>query len=323
MSDGCGTALTGDGIDPSGAYDSTDAIQAILDTNTDVYCPPGTYLVNDLALTGTRKLYGGPGAVFQLTATGTKVLTVSGYGAIIEGITFHGNVADGAGTGLTSVGTQYGLEISGAENTTVRDCNFYSFSGAGLHALSCGNTSTGGRINGGANHIFGGYAQNCYYGAWFDTRAEYFTVTGLVCVLNRFGAKNQGGNNMFNGCMFNTNMLGFWLTNDTNSGHGGANGCSFNHNTTYAAQLDENLNGFTFNGCQFFSGTMLLNKAKGIVMGGCQFGTMVIRAGGGDACRIYDSVWIGACSVVHAYGGMGLDKLVLTNVLSLTGAALT
>ena len=252
------------------------------------------------------------------------VLTISrAFGTKITGITFKGNLTANIAKGMSAAnGTQTGLYVTTSENVIVKECEFKNFGQSGLRFRSVGNVATGARFNGATNKVMGCQAENCYLGYWFDQRAEYVTMSNSSAVLCKFGGWIQGGSNTFTGCNFNSNYTGFLVASDANSGHGSAAGCTFNHNGPGpSVQINERTNGFSFTGCQVFGGSITFYRCAGVVMTGCEFGSLYIRAAGGGRNWIYNSVGIGPVSVTHRYFGQP-DLLKLTNVFLTNGKAL-
>ena len=76
--------------------------------------------------------------------------------------------------------------------------------------------------------------------------------------------------------MWNSNQYGFIMNNSgSNPAHGGCNACTFNHNT-HAIQINDCVNGWTFDGCQIFYGTVELSNSIGVIFnaniwGSCHF----------------------------------------------------
>jgi hypothetical protein len=92
---------------------------------------------------------------------------------------------------------------------------------------------------------------------------------------NNYGVVNNGGNNKFTACGFDSNIVGLYINELNNNGHGTAVGCTFNHNEK-AVYIEDNETGFVFSGCQLHYGAIkILATAKGTMFVGCQFGNQV------------------------------------------------
>ena len=148
-----------------------------------------------------------------------------------------------------------------------------NFTGGGI---TCRNTgySTTASIN--ASNIT---IRNCNVGINISYWSEYHRFTNITCHNCYYGCINNGGNNMFVNCAFNSNKVGFVIDNSSgdmpNNAHGSAVGCTFNHmdnNEGYSIKIYNTNNGFVFEGCQIFYGKTLIDQSSGIVFTGCNYG---------------------------------------------------
>lgn len=124
------------GADPTGVADATSAIQAAINavqgTETALYIPSGTYLVNNgLTATGSISLYGdGKNATFLTwTSLTLNVLSITTDNSInIEGITFQapGSIVSGAFFGTSTAGAVISLTGSSEANmySSIKNCRF-------------------------------------------------------------------------------------------------------------------------------------------------------------------------------------------------------
>lgn len=325
----------GAGIDPTGVTDSSTALQAKLDAAATsafgkaVYLPPGTYLADGLVMNSTHdgvKLYGW-GADLKMPSGGSgAILTINGaaFNTRVEGLTFSGNQGSNTAASLSAPnGTQTGLLIQDdVEMCVVSKCLFRNFGSVGLQLSEIGYATGGARWDGASNKIENCQAENCYYGVAFETRAEYVTATDVSAVNCRFGMVIRGGNVMLANCQLNRNYLGLHVASSTNSGHGSATGCQFNHNTNIAIQIDEPANGFQFTGCQVFYGIVLFNACAGAMFNGCTFGTVTIRATGGGKNLLADCFILGGSTMTHNWNSV-TSNTTLHNCYRADGTALT
>ena len=114
---------------------------------------------------------------------------------------------------------------------------------------------------------------NNYCGSYWDYRCEYTQMLNCVFGENYIGSINCGGNNMYVSCMWNSNTYGFVLNNSgSNPAHGGCNSSTFNHNDT-AIQVNDCVNGWTFDGCQIFYGNIELKNSIGVIFNASIFGS--------------------------------------------------
>lgn len=326
-----GVHAVGSGIDPTGVADSTTALQAKINAAATsaygkaVYLPAGTFLCAGLTLPSGVSLIG-YGTVLQAPSAATApILTIAGsVDCTVRGITFKGNISQYTADTLGAAsGTQEGIRLDDScELILIDDCWFRNFGLAGLRAQTVGNPTTGSRFDGCTNKITNCQAENCYYGFWADTRAEYITFIGCTAIKNRFGMQIRGGNVNLLGCSINTNYLGLHIASDTNSGHGSAVGCHFNHNTNIAIQVDEQTNGYMFSGCQIFYGIVFLYLAGGVFFGNCTFGAVTIRAQGGGKNLLNDNFITGGTTMTHNYNSV-TSSVTMHNNYRVDGTALS
>lgn len=115
-----------------------------------------------------------------------------------------------------------------------------------------------------------------YCGTYYDYRCEYTQTLNCVFGENYIGSVNCGGNNIYTSCMWNSNSYGFILNNNgSNPAHGGCKSSTFNHNDT-AIQVNDCINGWTFDACQIFYGKIELKNSVGVIFnsniwGSCYF----------------------------------------------------
>lgn len=162
---------------------------------------------------------------------------------------------------------------AGGTHTSISNLYISNFTGG---AITCYNT--GYSINAFLN-VSDVIITNCNVGINISYWSEYHRFTNVVSNNCYYGCINNGGNNMFVNCAFNSNKVGFVIDNSKgdqkNTAHGSVVGCTFNHsgnNTGYGIQIYNSNVGFIFEGCQFFYSKILLENAAGIVFNGCNFG---------------------------------------------------
>ena len=211
------------------------------------------------------------------TSPSTLMSVTEADNVFISHITFDG--------GLTSKpseeGTQVGLSVVSSRSVNIENVEFVGWSKQGLYSR---NMSSYGEEEDGKlfKHL---QITNCrfyfnYCGNYFDYRCEYTQMVNCVWGENYIGTVNCGGNNAYVSCQWNANYTGFQMENDgSNPAHGGCNGCTFNHNDNQAIQIDDCVNGWTFEGCQVFYGKIVLNESKGVIFNGNVWGS----------CRFYST----------------------------------
>lgn len=138
-----------------------------------------------------------------------------------------------------------------------------------------------------------------YYGSYYDYRCEYTQTLNCVYGENYIGSVNCGGNNLYTSCMWNSNYYGFILNNDgSNPAHGGCNSSTFNHNEI-AIQVNNCVNGWTFDACQIFYGKVELKNSIGVIFN--------------------SNIW-GSCYFYSSNPG-NLNKNMITNTYFLTNSS--
>ena len=235
----------------------------------------GTYVFSstidvpsDISLIGNTK------TVFKPTSetAPTTLMSIDGSDNVfISHITFDG--------GLTSKpaqeGTQVGLSVVSCRSINIENVEFVGWSKQGLYSKTMSSYGE----DGDGKFFKHFQITNCrfyfnYCGNYFDYRCEYTQMLNCVWGENYIGTVNCGGNNAYVSCQWNANYTGFKMENSgSNPAHGGCNGCTFNHNDNQAIQIDDCVNGWTFEGCQSFYGKIVLNKSKGVIFNGNIWGS--------------------------------------------------
>ena len=241
----------------------------------------GTYVFSstinvpsDVSLIGSTK------TVFKAASEASPAILMSLNGSdnvFISHLTFDG--------GMTSKpaeeGAQTGVSIVSCRSVNIENVEFVGWSKQGLYSktMSSYGEEEEGKFY---KHM---QITNCrfyfnYCGNYFDYRCEYTQMLNCVWGENYIGTVNCGGNNSYVSCQWNANNTGFKMENDgSNPAHGGCNGCTFNHNDNQAIQIDDCVNGWTFEGCQIFYGKIVLNESKGVIFNGNVWGS----------CRFYST----------------------------------
>ena len=243
--------------------------------NSGIYIFPSTIDVpSDVSLIGNTLTVFKPSSE---TSPSTLMSVTEADNVFISHITFDG--------GLTSKpseeGTQVGLSVVSSRSVNIENVEFVGWSKQGLYSktMSSYGEEEEGKFY---KHM---QITNCrfyfnYCGNYFDYRCEYTQMLNCVWGENYIGTVNCGGNNSYVSCQWNANNTGFKMENDgSNPAHGGCNGCTFNHNDNQAIQIDDCVNGWTFEGCQIFYGKIVLNESKGVIFNGNVWGS----------CRFYST----------------------------------
>lgn len=173
------------------------------------------------------------------------------------------------------VGTYNGSTGTTKQNAAISNVLINGFSGYGIHM---GATGLSPNQSLDVDNI---QIENCYYGIATDLYAEYNRFDNIIITNCTIGCLNNGANNVFTNCGFNSNGTGFKMDiadNTKNNTHGSCVGCTFNHsgnNSGDAININNASMGFVFSGCQIFYGNIKSKDSNAIMVTGCNFGTSV------------------------------------------------
>lgn len=194
-----------------------------------------------------------------------------------------------------SVGTRHGILFKGTatperyygqpENSIIEGCYVTSFTGGGI---TCADTGycTNASVTASNCHVI-----NCGAGINISHFSEFHKFTNIISTQNIYGCINNGGNNVFTACGFDSNKkTGFLIDNEGkkshNDSHGSVLGCTFNHNGNNQGNGIEIIfarSGYVFTGCQMFYSKIVLVDSKNIVFNSMNFGRNEdIQISGGD-----------------------------------------
>ncbi len=137
----------------------------------------------------------------------------------------------------TEVGKRHGLMFLGnatpqsyggqPRNSIITGCRITAFSGGGI---TCRDT---GYVTICSLTVSDCHILNCGAGINIDHFSEFHKFTNVLSETNLYGCINNGGNNVFVNCGFNSNTTAFLIDNSqkqsSNCAHGSAVGCTFNH----------------------------------------------------------------------------------------------
>lgn len=176
----------------------------------------------------------------------------------------------------TQIGKRHGILFKGdaresrdysiqPKHSIIDSCFISAFSGGGI---TCDNTgySTRSSITASNCHIF-----NCGAGINIPFFSEYHEFTNILSTKNLYGCINNGGNNVFINCGFNSNVIGFVIDNAdgkaNNQSHGSAIGCTFNHsdgNKGVGISVVGAKWGYVFSGCQLHYSRVIVENSTNI-----------------------------------------------------------
>lgn len=214
------------GADPSGAFDSTTAINNALKSNNRVYLIAGTYTCSaPLLLISGQTLFGdGSATILQFAnasihnivgngITNTTVrdlkITVTGSGSVTTtgAILLHNNAKYCKVLTVEITGVQWaGVWILGSSNNTVKDCYFHGFTGAQANTSDVIVTNDGGGVNLCDYNIVEG--NQCFGGGYFGVTFQQFYSSDTITPRYNIAANNRIGQHTEYGILF-YNSLSF------------------------------------------------------------------------------------------------------------------
>ena len=183
----------------------------------------------------------------------------------------------------TALGARHGIGFVGTATPENREgqpvdgmiegCQIRSFSGGGI---TCRDT--------GYNMDCSLCVSNCrihYCGAGINIShfSEFHKFHNVVCTRNLYGCINNGGNNVFTGCSFDGNTIGYLIDNSqkqsVNSAHGSCVACTFNHtdfNKGVGIKILGSKLGYVFSDCQMFFSEIQAEDSAGLQFNHFNFG---------------------------------------------------
>ncbi|MBQ3147720.1 MAG: hypothetical protein IJB91_08345 [Oscillospiraceae bacterium] len=274
--------------------DRTPEIQALLETYGTCQLGSGIYVTTGITMPEGASLMG--------VGYATKLLLrediSAGYTVKLDSFcTVKDLAVMGARETITlpeTVGDRHGLAFIGnatltdwknqIHNSIITGCYLFGFTGGGI---TCTDTGYHVRSSMAVSncHIF-----NCGAGINISHYSEFHMFTNVQCTQNLYGCINNGGNNVFVNCGFNSNATGFLIDNSRgqspNNAHGSVVGCTFNHtggNGGIGIQILGAKPGYSFTGCQLFFSQIVLEDSYDILFDTLNTGRQVkilVKGGG-------------------------------------------
>ena len=182
----------------------------------------------------------------------------------------------------TNAGIRYGIWCEKSRRIKIHDVEVYGWDMCGLY---CKNNEAAADPNGRFYHAIeltnSSFYCN-YYGLWYGQYGEYNRTESCNFGDNFIGVLNEGGNNMYVGCYFNSNYCGFALNGENiiNESHGGCYSCTYNHNAEsglgggIAIYANKSTIGWSFTGENIWYGAIKLIDCKGIIFNGGIWGNV-------------------------------------------------
>jgi len=272
--------------------DTSDAINSLLESTGYCHLGPGVfYITKAIVMPEGSTLTGcGRSTVIRLTqdSTATYALKMQKFCTLTD-LRLSGSLNEnpvstkGNRTGVLFTANYDGSLSGGAYTSTHCMMSNVTIDNFNANGMTCTNTS---RNYAEGLNLVNCHISHCYTGLNIAYASEYSKYTNLVIDNCHTGCVNNGGNNMFVGCTFHATTIGFYIDGDAtfngstvlNPGHGSAVGCTFNHignvaNGVGSAITVKNVDqGFVFDGCQIWYGTIDLRSSYSIMFSGCEFG---------------------------------------------------
>ena len=208
-----------------------------------------------------------------------------------------------------TVGERHGLLFEGnattkewhdqPKNSIVDACQISAFTGGGITCVDTGY-HTSSSITASNCHVL-----NCGASINISHFSEYHEFTNMLCSESLYGCINNGGNNVFVNCGFNSNKTAFVIDNSmgqsNNDSHGSVVGCTFNHsdhNKGIGIAILGAKNGYVFTGCQVFYSKIILENSTNITFNAFNFGRNTeIEVRGGRLAMFCDSAFAAQPSI--------------------------
>jgi hypothetical protein len=203
----------------------------------------------------------------------------------------------------TEVGTRHGILYEGTatpkdwygqpRSCIIQACQIRSFSGGGITCVDTGYSSSCSIVASDCHINF------CGAGINISHFSEYHRFSNMHCTGNFYGCINNGGNNVFTACAFDSNFEGYLIDNtdgkSNNNSHGSLTACTFNHNNSnkgIGIHVIGAKHGYVFTACQVFYSKIVLEDAKGMQFHDFNFGkNSHIIVKGGAMTLFTDSIF--------------------------------
>lgn len=230
-----------------------------------------------------------------------EMMTIS----MSKGCTVRGLDISGSETAITpssTPGSRNGIVWAMLDNQygVISGCRIHDFNGSGILCMDT-STPVDKALNVSDCHIYRNGV-----GIHIRRDSEYHKFTGCAVTRNYYGSINRGGNNLFTGCGFDSNVIGMQIDADegSNNGHGNITGCTFNHSN------ENNGYGIIIRGtgremignCNFYYSDIRFENGNGNVVSGCGFGNNAeIEISGGGCSMIIGCIMRSRDNTVTLY----------------------
>lgn len=263
-------------LSPSGdSTDRTEDVEFMLQTYGECRLMAGDYYIRDVHVPDGSIVSGcGRSTRVYLYGDGAGNCFVLGSGCTIKDVELVDPYNESVIVPAKDNGRNGILfEGSTTKKGTITNCHIRNFNGSGIKLVGTGVATMNGM------NISDCDIENCYYGINIASESEFHRITNVSMTQNRFGCANNGGNNQFACCGFNSNMYNFVIDNSNgdkfNNSHGACVGCNFHHaassNPKRSVMIKGSTSGYLFSGCSFDNGNVLIENSTRIVFDGCNF----------------------------------------------------
>lgn len=263
----------------------------------------GQFVVSGLDMPDHTSLMGEGGATTLRLPEGADKNYVVKIGSFCTVKDLHLRGNDNLKERPVEMGDRHGLLFEGTattkdwsnqpRNSMVSNCFITGFSGGGITCRDTGY-STAACLTVSDCHIM-------YCGAGINIAhlSEFHKFTNVLSEQNCYGCINNGGNNVFTNCGFNSNVTGVLMDNaqgqSPNNTHGSMVGCTINHTNSNEGIGIIALGtkaGYIFTGCQVFFSKIVLENVDGFVFDAMNYGRKVeIDIKGGGTVTFSNSVF--------------------------------
>lgn len=274
--------------------DRTAEIRALLEQYGVCRLGRGEFAVSGMDMPDHTSLMGEGGAtVLRLPEDAQKNYAVKmGSFCTVRDLHFRGN--DNLTERVEEMGDRHGILFEGTatmkdgadqpRNSIINNCFITGFAGGGITCRDTGGRTLSSLTVSDCHIMYCGAGINISY------LSEFHKFTNVLSERNCYGCINNGGNNVFTNCGFNSNVMGFLMDNSKgqspNNSHGSMVGCTINHSNSNEGVGIMALgakHGYIFTGCQVFFSKIVVEDSNGLVFDSMNYGRKVeidIKGGG-------------------------------------------
>ena len=310
--------------------DRTNDIQTMLANNGICILGSGLFVTTGIVMPANSTLTGqGNNTILRLDASVSDGCAVQmNTDTIVEKMRIDGGAS--SPSIISTIGTRDGIRwiaTADAETPTIKyrgkvnNCFIRNFTGCAIKG-----SNTGFAIHTGLE-VVQCTGDQCCVGIGIMYFSEFWQVTASAFRGCYYGCINNGGNNMFTGCVFSANIINLLMDNSSNqspnNSHGAFTACAFNHadsNNGYSIKIYNCDFGETFTGCTVFYGKILCDDSNGIIFTNINGGTSEgIEVNGGGLVMFNACTWVNS----PTFNVSSNDNVKVINCFTKTGSAIT